>query len=84
MSISFTDRLKHTIAQLEEETASGQENWTPTIDALRATLNEVEQEESDNRAVAASDWAESEDLRMEAESDDFSWEADEDRRMESL
>lgn len=60
MSISFADRLKHTIAQLEEETASGQENWTPTIDALRATLNEVEQEESDNRAVEA-DCAEDEE-----------------------
>lgn len=50
---SFSFRLRHTIAQLEHETAQGVENWTPTIDRLKATLAEIEQEDkSDNCAVA--------------------------------
>ena len=42
---TFANRLRFTIAQLERETAEGVENWTPTIDALRATLTTVEAEE---------------------------------------
>jgi hypothetical protein len=53
---TFANRLRFTIAQLERETAEGVENWTPTIDALRATLTTVEEEEgreeSDKSAVA--------------------------------
>lgn len=53
---TFANRLRFTIAQLERETAEGVENWTPTIDALRATLTTVEaeegREESDKSAVA--------------------------------
>ena len=79
---SFAFRLRHTITQLEQETAAGEENWAPTIDRLKATLAEVEQEgESDNCAVAGDN---AEDRRMEAESDDLSWEADENRHMEAL
>ena len=84
---SFAFRLRHTITQLEQETAAGIENWAPTIDRLKAMLAEVEQEESDNCAVAsnnADDYFDAEDRRMEAESDDLSWEADENRRMEAL
>ena len=44
---SFAFRLRHTITQLEQETAAGIENWAPTIDRLKATLAEVEKEESD-------------------------------------
>ena len=50
---SFAFRLRHTITQLEQETAAGIENWAPTIDRLKATLAEVEKEESDNCAVAS-------------------------------
>jgi len=51
---SFAFRLRHTITQLEQETAAGIENWAPTIDRLKATLAEVEkEEESDNCAVAS-------------------------------
>ena len=84
---SFSFRLRSTIALLEAETQQGVDNWTETINRLKETLAEVEQEEaSDNCAVASEsdNWAESEDRRMEAESDDLSWEADEDRRMEAL
>lgn len=53
---TFANRLRSTIAKLERETAEGVENWTPTIDALRATLTTVEEEEgreeSDKSAVA--------------------------------
>jgi len=42
---SFAFRLRHTITQLEQETAAGIENWAPTIDRLKATLAEVEKEE---------------------------------------
>ena len=82
---SFAFRLRHTITQLEQETAAGIENWAPTIDRLKATLAEVEkEEESDNASDNADDYFDAEDRRMEAESDDLSWEADENRRMESL
>lgn len=49
---SFAFRLRHTITQLEQETAAGIENWAPTIDRLKATLAEVEKEESDNPVAA--------------------------------
>lgn len=87
---SFAFRLRHTITQLEQETAAGIENWAPTIDRLKATLAEVEKEESDTCSFPcaacdnADDYFDAEDRRMEAESDDLSWEADENRRMESL
>jgi hypothetical protein len=83
---SFAFRLRATIALLEAETQQGVEDWTSTIGRLKETLAEVENEESDNCAVAAvsDNWADDEDRRMEAESDDLSWEADEDRRMEAL
>ncbi len=83
---SFAFRLRATIALLEAETQQGVEDWTSTIGRLKETLAEVENEESDNCAVAAvsDNWADAEDRRMEAESDDLSWEADEDRRMEAL
>jgi len=83
---SFAFRLRATIALLEAETQQGLEDWTSTIGRLKETLAEVENEESDNCAVAAvsDNWADDEDRRMEAESDDLSWEADEDRRMEAL
>jgi hypothetical protein len=51
---SFAFRLRHTINQLEQENAAGEDNWDALIDRLKATLAEVEQEgESDNCAVAA-------------------------------
>ena len=78
---SFAFRLRHTIDQLEQETAAGIENWAQTIDRLKATLAEVEKEEESD---TADDYFDAEDRRMEAESDDLSWEADENRRMESL
>ena len=83
---SFAFRLRHTITQLEQETAAGIENWAPTIDRLKATLAEVEKEEESEAEESdnADDYFDSEDRRMEAESDDLSWEADENRRMEAL
>jgi len=87
---SFSYRLRGSIALLEAETQQGIENWAPTIDRLKATLAEVEKEESDTCSFPcaacdnADDYFDAEDRRMEAESDDLSWEADENRRMESL
>lgn len=49
---SFSYRLRGSIALLEAETQQGIENWTPTIDRLKATLAEVEKEESDNPVAA--------------------------------
>lgn len=44
--ITFANRLRHTIAQLKQETADGVENWTATIDRLQATLLEEERNEA--------------------------------------
>lgn len=43
---SFSYRLRGSIALLEAETQQGIENWTPTIERLKATLAEVEKEEA--------------------------------------
>ena len=37
---SFAFRLTHTIAQLEQETKDGVEDWTPTITRLKEVLAE--------------------------------------------
>lgn len=39
---SFSFRLKHTIVQLEQETAEGIEDWTTTIARMRDLLPELE------------------------------------------
>lgn len=40
IEVSFTDRLKHTIAVMEMETQQGVEDWTPTIKRLKEVLQE--------------------------------------------
>jgi hypothetical protein len=40
ISVSFTDRLRFTIAQMEAETHQGVEDWTPTITRLKEVLEE--------------------------------------------
>lgn len=50
---SFSYRLRGSIALLEAETQQGIENWTPTIERLKATLAEVEKEEAQAAATAS-------------------------------
>jgi len=40
--VSFTERLRFTIAQMEAETQQGVEDWTPTITRLKEVLAEEE------------------------------------------
>jgi hypothetical protein len=45
--IPFKERLKHTIAQLKQETADGLEDWTPTIQRLEEVVKEEEEKQNE-------------------------------------
>lgn len=49
--VSFTERLRFTIAQMEAETQQGVEDWTPTIARLKEVL--AEEEATQNVAAVA-------------------------------
>ena len=52
IEVSFTDRLRFTIAQMEAETQQGLENWTPTITRLKEVLTEEENKISAKKSLA--------------------------------
>jgi len=52
VEVSFTDRLRFTIAQMEAETQQGVEDWTSTIARLKEVLAEEEAKISSKNILA--------------------------------